>query len=388
MASGGIPSRKHAVIFSRTCLILEDKEKQAELNQEIETLKSNPEFDLYYTSHRLGALPEGLQLSFLRRGSELRGFIMNTSSRGEVVIICGAVDKDLHVASTTKSFLIAAGWVGLEPLVVKYGIPAPTPAKMTAILQIVANQTSWYYLCTFNDPVPTKVVSLCLANTYTVSDDEKAMAEAFQAILKDDNNNPVIKQALICHLMAAIAHDHDFRDVQNWAVAPSSSTNPPQSMEELKEHVRYMMNGRKPDAIFSRYKATSKSRFDGRDRRQSNDYCQKHFKSIHVSDKYRKKLKDRVVCVFDDYLTQGNTFEALRNLLVECQVKQIIFVSIGKFKTRYETKYKQRSFSINGDVYTEDYTAEFKSSAQHNVQFNADAQRSLQHLKELANYLK
>ena len=142
------------------------------------------------------------RLTFLRRGKELRDFIKNTSSKGEVVIICGAVDKDMHVAASTKSFLIAAGWVNLEPGVVKYGIPAPTPSKMTALIQIVANQTSWYYLCTFNDPVPTKVVSLCRANTYSVSDDEKAMAEAFQAILKDGNNNPVIKQALICHLMA------------------------------------------------------------------------------------------------------------------------------------------------------------------------------------------
>ena len=142
------------------------------------------------------------RLTFLRRGKELRDFIKNTSSKGEVVIICGAVDKDMHVAASTKSFLIAAGWVNLEPGVVKYGIPAPAPSKMTALIQIVANQTSWYYLCTFNDPVPTKVVSLCRANTYSVSDDEKAMAEAFQAILKDGNNNPVIKQALICHLMA------------------------------------------------------------------------------------------------------------------------------------------------------------------------------------------
>ena len=126
-------------------------------------------------------------MTFLRRGKELRDFIKNTSSKGEVVIICGAVDKDMHVAASTKSFLIAAGWVNLEAGVVKYGIPAPTPSKMTAVIQIVANQTSWYYLCTFNDPVPTKVVSLCRANTYSVSDDEKAMAEAFQAILKDGN---------------------------------------------------------------------------------------------------------------------------------------------------------------------------------------------------------
>lgn len=143
-------------------------------------------------------------MTFLWRGKELQDFIKNTSSKDEVVIICGAVDEDMHVAASTKSFLIAAGWVNLEPKVVKYGIPAPTPLKMTALIQIVANQTSWYYLCTFNDPVPTKVVSLCRANTHLSNNDadEKAMAEAFQAILKDGNNNPVIKQALICHLMA------------------------------------------------------------------------------------------------------------------------------------------------------------------------------------------
>lgn len=140
---------------------------------------------------------------FLQRGKNLRDFIKNTSSKDEVVIICGAVDKDLHVAASTKSFLIAAGWVNLEPQVKKYGISAPTPLNMRAIIQIVANQTSWYYSCTFHDVVPTKVVSLCLANTYgNITDDEKEMARAFLAILKNGDDNPVIKQALICHLMA------------------------------------------------------------------------------------------------------------------------------------------------------------------------------------------
>lgn len=142
--------------------------------------------------------------SFKRRGPELRAFINASFSNGDVVIICGAVDEDLHVAASTKSFLIAAGWVNPEPeeKVKKYGIPAPTPSKMRTLIDIIVNQTTWYYLCTFNDPVPTKVVSLCLSNKYGVSEEEKSMAEGFQAILKDGNNNPVIKQALICYLMA------------------------------------------------------------------------------------------------------------------------------------------------------------------------------------------
>ena len=49
------------------------------------------------------------------------------------------------------------------------------------------------------------MVSLCCANTYagsSVSEDEKKMAEAFEAILKDGAKNPIIKEALLCHLMA------------------------------------------------------------------------------------------------------------------------------------------------------------------------------------------
>ena len=152
------------------------------------------------------------RMKFIRRRegplvNTLQNFINTMWRWGYVVIICGAVDEDLYVAAATKSFFIAASWVNPEALVQRYGIPAPTPSKMIALLQIIANQTNWYYSCYFHSPVPTKVVSLCLANTYSrsvhVSPDEREMAEAFQAILKNEAGpNPVIKQALLCHLMA------------------------------------------------------------------------------------------------------------------------------------------------------------------------------------------
>ena len=187
--------------------------------------------------------------------------------------------------------------------------------------------------------------------------------------------------------LIAIAHDPEFKDVQDWAVAPSSSTNLPQFMEELKEHVRYMMCGRSGEAIFLRHTKTEKSRFDDRKYRESDDYCQKHFKSIKVSENY-KKLEKRVVCVFDDYLTQGNTFETLRNLLVKCNVSKIILVSIGKFKRNDEKVYKQKSFLISGDVSKTDFEAKLHSVAEHNCNIDVDAQRSLQCLKELAKHLE
>ena len=147
------------------------------------------------------------------------------------------------------------------------------------------------------------------------------------------------------------------------------------------------MNGRKPEPLFIRHTATKKSRHDSREFRQTNEYCLKHFRSIRVNDKYKGKLKGRVVCVFDDYLTHGNTFEAIRNLLIKCGVKKIIFVSIGKFKRYGESQYIQKSFSIEGDVYSGNYTVEFNNAACHEVEFDHAARRSLENLGELAIHL-
>ena len=189
-------------------------------------------------------------------------------------------------------------------------------------------------------------------------------------------------------ILTAIAQDPVFKEVQDWAVAPSSSTNPPQIMEELKEHVRCMMYGRKPAAMFLRHTATTKSHLDKSDLRQQDDYCQKHFNSIHVSEEYRKKLKHRVVCVFDDYLTYGNTFEALRNLLVKCKVKKIIFVSIGKYRVANEKKYRKKLYSIEGNVSKMNYRADLKSTVDHPFCIHDHAKQSLRHLRELVNYLE
>ena len=188
-------------------------------------------------------------------------------------------------------------------------------------------------------------------------------------------------------LSTAIAHDVDFREVQDWAVAPSSSIEPNQTMEELKEHVRRMMYGRESEPIFIRHKQTTKSTFHSRNVRQDHTFCQKHFRSIRVNEHYMGKLKDRVVCVFDDYLTKGNTFESLRNLLFACQVKKIIFVSIGKYRDVYENCYVQNEFNITGNVYTGLYDVTFNDSEYHHASFNNAARQSLENLVELAKHL-
>ena len=176
-------------------------------------------------------------------------------------------------------------------------------------------------------------------------------------------------------------------DVQDWAVMPSSSPEPNAVMSELKEHVRYMMYGRKPDDIFIRHTGVPKSRFDHKDDRQFPTYCQKHFTSIRVNDTYKGKLKGRVVCVLDDYLNYGNSFECVRNILVHCKVKKLIFVAIGKFLTRGETSYVQKHFSISGDVCSKEYDVELHGTVKHPIETDERARRSLVDLKPLIDAL-
>lgn len=170
-----------------------------------------------YLKAYLAALCTSLNVSFreihtqsdyyfrhVKRGDDLRSFIQFRHNDGDVVILVGAVNEDLHVAAQTKSFLIGGSWVGQEDKVLKYGIPSPLPSQMTAVVEIIANQTKWYYETSFADPVPTRIVALCRANTFGTSEnpDEKEMAEKIQAILKGDGENEFIEKALMCHLMA------------------------------------------------------------------------------------------------------------------------------------------------------------------------------------------
>ena len=52
MASGGNVSGKCSVIFLKGCVILNDEEKQGELNEEIENLMTKTNFELYLTSSK------------------------------------------------------------------------------------------------------------------------------------------------------------------------------------------------------------------------------------------------------------------------------------------------------------------------------------------------
>lgn len=67
-------------------------------------------------------------------------------------------------------------------------------------------------------------------------------------------------------------------------------------------------------------------------------------------DTLRKNNKFNVL-IFDDYMTHGNTFNAVRVLLETLGVNKIIFVSLGSFNKPFQKK----DYIITGSVYKQGY---------------------------------
>lgn len=47
------------------------------------------------------------------------------------------------------------------------------------------------------------------------------------------------------------------------------------------------------------------------------------------------RIKGKVICIIDDYITNGYSAEAAKHLLLSAGAKKVIFLSIGKFGSKY-----------------------------------------------------
>lgn len=68
------------------------------------------------------------------------------------------------------------------------------------------------------------------------------------------------------------------------------------------------------------------------------------FDTLRINPEFKQKIERLKkegrfkVCIFDDYMTHGNTFNAVRNLLKHLGADKIIFVSLGNFSHPFRKK--------------------------------------------------
>lgn len=322
--------------------------------------------------------------------SNIKDIINKNKDKSHYFIVFGNKDKDFELAVNNKFLYLVPLWTknNFEKCL-KYGVHVKNLDIFYKIIETINNQNKWYYKLELDDK--TKVYSLISAHTHNwdISKKEKELVQGFEDFLKKGKIS--YYKILLYHFLAAIANNPEFREVTTWAIMPSSGIELNKNMLEFKERARYCMKGAvprsishgdKPNNVFLRSNGILKSHKMSHEERMKFGST-RHFDSIVINDAYAGgRLKNKVVCVFDDYLTNGNSFEAIRNILKKEKVKKIIFVSLGRFNRPY---YYQ-NYEINGTVFEQGYQYTLINKKMIcNGKFDDNARKEIENLYDIFN---
>lgn len=294
----------------------------------------------------------GLDISVFSRSQVREGFSKEEAiSHLKTTIVLGSSNEDLYLAATYKLLLINPGWsVVQEEKPLKYGLTINEPNKIVQMLDIIKNQQHWFFKLTIDEK--TDLYALTSANNNSATQDESKVIDGFRDFLKKGNRN--YYEALFFYFISSVMQSDDLRKIDIWGIMPSSGSSLNPDMFEIKERARYLTARRAKEPLFIRHTPVQKSHYTSSDERMRIG-ASKHLDSIHINPDYKSKLRGKTICILDDYVTYGSSFEALRNLLLKAGAEKVIFVAIGRFKKGYNGIYQKENYEISGDIFSPMY---------------------------------
>ena len=301
----------------------------------------------------------GLDVSFHTRGKIREIFNKETAKPLlKTTVVIGSSNDDLYLATNFKLLLINPGWSYIkDEKPIKYGLTINNPEKIVQMVDIIANQQHWFFNLAIDEK--TDLYALTSANNNSASEEEGVIIDGFRAFLKKGIRDTYY-EALFFHFISGVMKSDDLRKIDIWGIMPSSGSTLNEDMLEIKERCRYLTGKRVREPLFIRHTVVPKSHYTSHDERMRIG-SSKHLDSININPYYRGKLSGKTVCILDDYVTNGQSFEALRNLLLKAGVARVIFVAIGRFRRGSEGVYQKEDYQILGDVFSSNYTYELIS---------------------------
>ncbi|MEH7070748.1 phosphoribosyltransferase [Priestia megaterium] len=319
---------------------------------------------------------------------EYRSFVKNSvnTENAQDYILIGSSDEDLHLTASKKMLLINPGWsVKKGELPARYAITLHSPWQLLEAVRLISNQSEWY----FNLEVPedTRVLALTSANTrnYDVNTSEREVLDGFRSLLKAGERSYF--NTLYFHLISGVMKNPELREVEIWATFPSSSSNKiNRELEELKERCRYLTGRRMAAPLFKRHLTVGKSHHTN-DEERLRVGCKKHFDSIVLNDFYKEKnrIRGKVVCVLDDYLTNGISFETARNLLLEAGARKVILVALGRYRKGAQGIYQHEVYNLSGVITKPGYNYKLVSRQRLVGTYNEEARNEVRRIHEILN---
>lgn len=288
------------------------------------------------------------EIMYISRGKNSMDMISNNRLENSISML-GVVDEDAVFAFQAKIPIInPIHFLKDAPVgdkVKKYGI------DFTGIEDVIraVNLLDVHYnnFFEYKESERFEIVSVLDGNTGRRPD---ALRDLFQVNIKNRyGKSQRILNLIFYYILSETTHNPIFEEVNYWGNFPSSSGAPNQSMVFLKEMLRVTRGGSKgDDQILIRKKTTAKKHGTASEIRLMNK-CSKDFDSIIINPKFKSKLKDKVVCIVDDYTTNGYSSEAAKHLLLKVGVKKVLFLTVGK----YGYWYWSTEYNLEGNVFKE-----------------------------------
>ena len=242
------------------------------------------------------------------------------------VVVLGTTNVDLQMAANSQTLLLRTEWTGaVEANIGKYGIPLSDPREIPLVLSILDDKEPWFFS---GNAAGYEVYALTDASTLREANATMIqLAETLKSCLKAGAQD--LKTGFYLHLLSSLYVTRDFAAADRWSYYPSSSSanDGEEIMHGFCDQARCMFKKRELGPLFIRHQASAKRHQTGGDRTDPTSQLE----SVHLSPRYRGRLRGKTIVVLDDYLTYGVSFGVAAALLKAAGAERVICVAMGKF---------------------------------------------------------
>lgn len=321
-----------------------------------------------------------------------RDFVMQQRHHNNLFVFIGGKDVDFHMAVNTQSLFIVPTWIPVETKANFYGVPVDTPKQLFKFIRTLNNQENWYA----EVEIEPNVIALSLMDgryKYRAkTENERDIVEHFEQLLKLGTSRNYYN-ILLYHFLAGMTNSKLFDDIELFGMIPSSDCSLNIDILNFMRQTRIIKGKHIPhnlqngDNILLRVSPKQKAHLSYSPDQRATMGAREEFRTICINPDFKNKINTLKksqkfnVCIFDDYMTHGNSFNAVRNLLQYLGANKIIFVSLGNFGKPFQKK----DYIITGNVYNTGYSYTLINSSTKYLTYNDTAKDEVSELYDIFN---
>ncbi len=327
-----------------------------------------------------------------RLREKARDFVMQHRHHNNLFVFIGGKEVDFHMAVHTKSLFIVPTWIPVEEKAELYGVHVDTPEQLFKFIRTLNNHENWYAKVEIEPNVTALSLMDGRYKYKAKTENERDMVEHFEQLLKFGQSRNYY-DILLYHFLAGMTNNKLFDDIELFGMIPSSDCSLNDDIFSFMRQTRIIKGKHVPrnringENLLLRKIPKQKAHLSYSTEQRTAMGAKEEFRTLCINPDFKNKIntlrKSRKfnVCIFDDYMTHGNSFNAVRNLLKQLGANQIIFVSLGNFGKPFQ----KRDYTINGDVYNIGYSYSPINSSIKSLIYNDMAKDEVSELYDIFN---